>query len=163
MRALSTVLLFTALLSGSAVARDVRSLCEIVTKAELRAALGGKPAAPDPTTIGEETAPTCIWTTASGARIKIEIWSGDELKVVGEKTAGNYFASRRKEALKFGGAGLVATGEAAFRTAFERDWNGEIGVLKNRCFLVFAFEHVLFARALKFTKAIAHRPCVPLL
>ena len=129
----------------------------MATKADLTRALGGKPMAPDPATIGEETAPSCIWTTASGARVKIEIWHGDELAVVGEKTAGSYFISRRNEAAKFGGVRGVSAGERAFRTGFGRDPSGEIGVLKHNHFYVFEFEHIPYARALKFTKVIVRR------
>ncbi len=119
--------------------------------------LGGKPMAPDPATVGEETAPSCIWTTASGARVKIEIWTGDELKVVGEKTARDYFVSRRSEAAKSGGIRLVSIAQAAFRTSFGREPSGEIGVLKNNHFYVFEFEHIPYTRALKFTKVIVRR------
>jgi hypothetical protein len=145
-----------ALLPCSAAAKS-RSPCDAATRADLVRLLGGKPRAPDPSTIGEETAPYCSWTTASGARVKIEIWTGDELKVVGEKTAWSYFVSRRNEAVKFGGVRLVSIGERAFRTAFGRDPSGEIGVLKDNHFFVFEFEHIPYARALLFTKAIVRR------
>jgi len=156
LRALFSILLLAALLTGSAVAKS-RSPCDVVTKAELAGLLGGKPAAPDPSTIGEETAPYCMWTTRSGARVKIEIWHGDELNVVGKKTARGYFISRRKQAMKFGGVRLVSIGESAFRTRFGREPSGEIGVLKASHFYLFEFRHVPYARALAFTKAIARR------
>jgi hypothetical protein len=156
LRALLSILLLTALLTGSAVAKS-RSPCDVVTKAELARVLGGRPTAPDPSTIGEETAPYCMWTTRSGARVKIEIWHGDELNVVGEKTARGYFISRRKEAMKFGGVRGVSIGEGAFRTRFGRDASGEIGVLKASHFYLFEFEHVPLGRALAFAKAIVRR------
>ena len=156
MRALIAILLVAALLPGSAAAK-ARSPCDLVTKADLARVLGGKPVRPDPSTIGEETAPSCIWTTRSGARVKIEIWHGDELSVVAEKSAWSYFVTRRNEVMKFGGAKLVSIGEAAFRTKFAGEPSGEIGVLKDHYFYVFAFEHVPYARALKFTKVIVRR------
>ena len=156
MRALISALFLTALLTGSAAAKSP-SPCDVATRAELARVLGGKPVKPDPSTIGEETAPSCIWTTLSGARIKIEIWHGDELSVVAEKSGWDYFVTRRKEALKFGGAKLASIGEAAFRTKFAGERSGEIGVLKDHRFFVFAFEGVPYARALTFTKAVVRR------
>jgi hypothetical protein len=156
LRALLLFAFLAALLPGSAAAKS-RSPCDVVTTADLARVLGGKPMAPDPSTIGEETAPSCIWTTASGARVKIEIWHGDELAVVGEKTAGSYFMSRRNEAAKYDGVGRVAIGERAFRTGFGREPYGEIGVLKNNHFYDFTFESIPYARALKFTKVIVRR------
>jgi hypothetical protein len=156
LRAFFIIALALALSFGSAAAKP-RSPCDVVTRAELAGVLGGKPVSPDPSTIGEETAPSCIWTTASGARVKIEIWSGDALRVVGEKTAARYFVSRGNEAVKSGGTRVKSVGEAAYRTAFDHDLNGEIGVLKTRRFLVFAFEGVPYSRALKFARAVVRR------
>jgi hypothetical protein len=151
-------LLLTALLTGSAVARSAPSPCDVVTGAQLRDALRARPVAPDPATIGEETAPSCIWDAPGGkARVKIEIWSGDELQVVGEATASSYFTVRRQEALKYGGANLFSIGEEAFRGDFGTQQTGEIGVLKDDRFIIFVFEHVPYRRALAFTKAVVRK------
>jgi hypothetical protein len=158
LRPILVVLFAAALLGASAHGREARSPCDVVTKAELRAALGGNPIEADPSTIGEATAPSCIWTVrGADARITIEIWSGDELQVVDEKTARDYFTSRLNEALKFGDGVKLEVGEGAFRMGFGGEPIGEIGVMKNRRFLVFAFEHVSYARALKLTKAVVKR------
>lgn len=157
MRALSVLLLLTALLTGSAVAREARSPCDVVSKPALRAALGGEPVAPDPATIGEETAPSCIWTVrGSNVRLKIEIWSGDELAVVGAKSARAYFVMRRREALNDHVVRFSVSGSAAFRTRFEPA-GGEIGVLKDRRFLAFTFERIPLVRARRFAKAVVRR------
>ena len=156
MRALISILLLAALLTSGAAAKS-RSPCEAVTRAELARVLDGKPIRPDPSTVGEETAPSCIWTTRSGARVKIEIWHGDELSVVAEKSGWDYFVTRRTEALRFGGAKLVSNGEAAFRTKFAGEPSGEIGVLKDHRFLIFSFEGVPYRRALIFTKGVVRR------
>ena len=149
-------LLIATLACTSALAREARSPCDVFSKAELAAVLGGKPIAPDPATIGEETAPSCIWTVRGAkARLKIEIWSGDALLVVGERTAHDYFDMRRREALKFDGAELVYVGERAYRSAF--DESGEIGVLKDRRFIVFSFDNIRYRRALAFAKTVIRR------
>jgi len=157
LRAFTIVLLFTALLSGSAVARGAASPCELASPAELRAVLGGKAVQPDPSSIGEETAPSCTWTTrGSGARLKVEIWSGDELAVVDAKTARGYFTAKQRDALEHHGVRLRVLGGPAFRTRFDRA-GGEIGVLRKRRFVIFSFERVPLDRALTFVKAVGRR------
>ena len=120
--------------------------------------LRAAPAAPDPSTIGEETAPSCIWDgQGTRARVKIEIWSGDELQVVGEKTAAGYFNRRRGETLASGGARLFSLGAAGYRTAFGPKATGEIGVLVGKRYIIFDFEHVPYRRALAFAKAVVRK------
>jgi len=157
LRLFKIALLFTALLSGSAVARGADSPCELASQAELRALLGGSAIQPDPSSIGEETAPSCTWITrGSAARLKIEIWSGDEIAVVGEKTARGYFTAEQRDALEHHGVRLQVLGGAAFRTRFDQA-GGEIGVLRKRRFVIFAFERVPLDRALAFVRAVVRR------
>ena len=162
MRGLAIFALLTALPIGSAVAGEPRSPCDLATKADVRQVLGGLPVAPDPATIGEETAPYCLWTTGEGgARVKLEIWSPDELQVLGLADARAYFIKRQREALAHGGIRLRVHGFAIFRTRFrtggDPNAGGEIGVLKRGRTLIFEFEHVSRARAERFARAGAHR------
>ncbi len=162
MRALSVALVLAALLFGSAVARDARSPCKLATKAEVRAILRATPVPVVPGEVGEETAPYCLWTTGvDGARVKLEIWSPDELAVLGFPAAKPYFLKRQRDALANGGIRLRALGDAAFGT-----WShgrgrsigaSEIGALKRGRVLIFTFDRVSPARAETFARAVARR------
>lgn len=162
MRVLLYLILVTALLSSDAAAGGARSPCDLATKTDVRQVLGGSPVAPDPATIGEETAPSCLWTTGEGGtRVKLEIWSPDELQVLGLASARAYFVKRQREALAHGGIRLRIHGLAIFRTRFrtggDPNAGGEIGVLKRGRSLIFEFEHVSPARAERFARTVARR------
>ena len=146
---LDLVFSVTLLLSGAL--SPSTGPCGLATSSEVERVLGGAAVEVPASEIGEETAPGCLWASASReVEIKLTIWSADELPVLGLKDARSYFAKLKAEfAAQDGIVALADVGEQAFAADFTpmatMKANGTIVVLKSGRVIVFEFSSV-FAR-----------------
>lgn len=132
--------------------------CAVATKAEVDRVLGASAVDVPPEEIGEETAPSCHWTDAKRqARVSVAIWGADELPVVGQATASDYFDKLRadnRDARVLAGAGDRAF--SSFVGVSPRGFSsGAIVVLKGERVFVFSFTRVREDDARTFAAAIA--------
>jgi hypothetical protein len=89
---------------GVAAQADTTDVCELASTKAAAAVLGAPHKAMTPAEMGEETAPMCMWATADRRRsVKLQVWSKDELQVIGIYDAKTYYDKLHAEYGKNGG------------------------------------------------------------
>ena len=137
----------------------VVSPCDVVTKIDVERVLRATAVDVPANEIGEETAPSCQWSTAKrDAKVKLSIWSKDELPVVGMKDAASYFLKLRAE--EKSAIDLPDTGDHAFSSLNLRATGkalGTIVVVKGERLFTFEFERVYARDAKAFVTRVMGR------
>jgi hypothetical protein len=152
LRGLRTIIVFAALLHGSAAFAS-QDPCALASDDEVERVLGGAIVPVTVEEIGEETAPYCLWATAGRkAEIKLEIWSDAELPVLNLPDAESYFVKLEAEARTWPGF-IPLDGFGA--RAFEAD--GAIVILKTGRVTKLEFSNVTLRDARAFAASIAGR------
>jgi hypothetical protein len=137
LRGLRTIILFAALLHGSAAFAS-EGPCALADHDDVERVLGGAIVPVPVDEIGEETAPYCLWATARRkAEIKLTIWSEAELPVLNMPDAETYFLALEADARTRPGFVLL---DGFGARAFEADT--AIVLLKNGRVIVVDFTGV---------------------
>jgi hypothetical protein len=88
----------------SPVRAETPDVCELASTKTAAAVLGAPHKAMTPEELGEETAPMCMWATADRRRsVKLQVWSKDELQVIGIYDAKSYYEKLQKDYTQNGG------------------------------------------------------------
>lgn len=137
----------------------VVSPCDVVTRVDVERVLRATAVDVPASEIGEETAPSCQWSTAKrDAKVKVSIWSKDELPVVGMKDAASYFAKLRAD--EKGAVDLPRTGDQAFSSLVLYATGKSLGtivVVKGERLFWFEFERVYARDAKAFVARVIAR------
>lgn len=155
-------IVFSAALSLAGAAGS-EGPCTLASAGEVEQVLGGAPVPLGPDEIGEETAPSCQWATAKrDARVKLALWSPDELTVLGLPDAESYYAQLENVTTLYEDiVAIEGIGQRAFEAAHEpasalaRD--ATIVVLKSGRVAVFEFSHVVPVEAHAFAASVMGR------
>ncbi len=148
-------------LASLALAAIASAPCGLPTPEEIERLLGGPAIHVPPTEIGEETAPFCLWATDHRQReIKLEVWSKDDLQVLGLRDADAYYAR-----LKTTEAGvpenLAGAGERAFVSGLKPDAgmmaSGRIVIQSRGRLYLFTFTSVRSGSERLFVQHIMHK------
>ncbi len=150
-------MMLSAVLAAALSATAWVDPCEVTTAAEAERVLGEASLPVPPELMGEETAPSCIWATAQREKeVKISVWSGDELPVVGMKDAASYYAKMKADTT--GAKEVAGLGDQAFAMFDGRKAaSGLVAVLKGDRLITFEFGRVNEAQAKAFVAAVMGR------
>jgi hypothetical protein len=82
---------------------ETPDVCDLASTKTAAAVLGAPHKPLTPEEIGEETAPMCMWATADRRKsVKLQVWSKDELQVIGIYDAKSYYEKLQKDYEKNG-------------------------------------------------------------
>jgi hypothetical protein len=146
---------------GSASA-ETPNVCELASSKSAAAVLGAPHKPMTPEEMGEETAPMCMWATADRRKsVKLQVWSKDELQVIGIYDAQSYFDKLQKDYLRNGGK--IRTIEGASEPGFyvenvraiKKMNYGSVVVLRGERILIADFVRVPVEKVIDLAKGAA--------
>lgn len=162
---LSTLALAASLLAMPAPASaETPDVCQLASPKTAAAVLGAPHKPLSPEEMGEETAPMCMWATADRRRsVKLQVWSKDELQVIGFYDAKSYFEKLQKDYAKNGGkvAAIQGAAEPAFfveNTRAIKNMNfGSVVFLRGERIVIAEFIRVPVDKVIELTKNAAEK------
>jgi hypothetical protein len=164
-RAVSIALFAMSALGLASPARaETPDVCELASSKTAASVLGAPHKAMTPEEMGEETAPMCMWATADRRRsVKLQVWSKDELQVIGIYDAQSYFDKLQKDYLRNGGKirpiqGAAEPGFYVENVRAIKNMNyGSVVFLRGERILIADFVRVPVEKVIDLTKGAAEK------
>lgn len=143
---------------------DKPDVCELASSKSAAAVLGAPHKPMGPTEMGEETAPMCMWATADRRRsVKLQVWSKDELQVIGIYDAKTYYEKLQKDYSQNGGKveAIAASAEPAFfvenKRAIKNGNFGSVVILRGERIVIADFVRVPVDKVIELAKGAAEK------
>jgi hypothetical protein len=153
------------LIAASApVHAETPDVCDLASTKSAAAVLGAPHKAMTPEEMGEETAPMCMWATADRRRsVKLQVWSKDELQVIGIFDAKSYYDKLQADYSKNGGKVQMIAGapEPAFfienKRAIKNMNYGSVVILRGERIVIADFVRVPVEKVIDLAKGAAEK------
>lgn len=141
---------------------ETPDVCELASTKSAAAVLGAPHKPLTPEELGEETAPMCMWATADRRRsVKLQVWSKDELQIIGIFDAKSYYEKLQKDYSRNGGKVQPIDGaaEPAFfvenKRAMKNMNYGSVVILRGERIVVADFVRVPVEKVIDLAKGAA--------
>lgn len=143
---------------------ETPDVCQLASSKAAAAVLGAPHKPMSPEEMGEETAPMCMWATADRRKsVKLQVWSKDELQVIGFYDAKSYFDKLQKDYAKNGAKveAIAGAAEPAFYIENKRTIKnmnfGSVVFLRGERIVIAEFVRVPVEKVIDLAKGAAEK------